>query len=167
MARFRLDTQWRCLLLCSILIMPVTTFAQRPSLTGINSRVLTLEEQDRSEGTQLVIESAVIAGTAIEIRGVNFDTGGEPEVLLGGLPVSVTSFGPYDVQVSLDAPLVAGSYALTVQTGPSRSQFDAFTITMGSTGPQGEPGPMGPRGFQGPAGIAGLRVLRTSTTVGP
>ena len=48
-----------------------------------------------------------------------------------------------------------GSYLLTVETGATRSQFDAFELTLGATGPVGPPGPPGEPGTNGEPGPAG------------
>jgi len=122
---------------------------------SLHARVQVLEGVDRAAGDQLIVDSVVVDNTDIDILGVNFDNGDSPRVEIGGFPVFVTSYGPSGIQVSLDGELAAGSYLLTVATGPDRAQFDAFTVTAGAVGPQGPQGPEGPAGPQGPPGVAG------------
>jgi len=132
--------------------------AQRISLNDLDARITTIEGEDRDAGAQLIIDSALASESMIEIRGINFDGGAPPQVSIGGEPLAVLSSSATDIQAALPAPLPPGSYSLTVQSGPGRDRFDAFTVTVGALGPEGAPGPggaPGQPGAQGPAGPAG------------
>ena len=126
-----------------------------PLQTRLEQRVSALEGADRNSAAQLIVDSVVVDGPSLAIRGVNFDNGRTPEVAIAGVPVPVSSYGPTEIDVSLDFELAARSYLLTVATGPLRHQFDAFTLTAGAVGPAGPVGAVGPAGAAGPQGSAG------------
>jgi hypothetical protein len=142
-------------------LLASTSWAAPPSqatatdLKRITARVTALEGANRAAAVQLIVDSVAIDGPSITIRGVNFDNGKTPEVAIAGVPVPVSSYGPTEIEVSLDFELAARSYLLTVATGPGRKQFDAFTVTVGSVGPVGADGAVGPAGADGPPGPQG------------
>lgn len=129
--------------------------AQRPSVVDLAERVSTLESSDRDATVQLIVDRVEMVDDTLEIHGVNFDNGTFATVTLGGEPISVELVEPTRIVAVPSAPLQPGSYALTVQTGDSRLQFDAFVLTAGASGPPGPIGETGPRGPAGPRGPVG------------
>lgn len=111
---------------------------------------------------------------SLTIRGVNF--GETPaHVFCETWMMTVLSWTPSEIVVSLPAALADGSYLLTVVTGKGPVDRDVFNFTLatvaetalgpqgpqgpagevGPQGPQGEPGPTGPPGPAGPQGEVG------------
>ena len=105
---------------------------------------------------QLVIQSVSIIddNSRLKIKGVNFAQLDELALVKLGselLPnVSVTD-GVIITLLPEHFINEGGSYMLTVQSAVSnsRSQFDAFEMTIGTVGPQGNPGAVGPQGNRG------------------
>jgi len=134
------------------------------------------------------------AAALMFIHGAGFATGDTPLVVLGELStktasgspatadLTVQSYGPTDIVVSLDHPLTSGiisaSYALKVKTYEKKrhdggcdadkhkegkhmkGSWASLDITIGAggsggQGPAGPPGPKGDTGSQGPPGVAG------------
>lgn len=165
------------------------------------------EREDDSRGDRsgavifrVDVEGDVGSNTAalMFIHGAGFATDDSPLVVLGELSTATTSgspatadltvqsYGPTDIVVSLDHPLASGiipaSYALKVKTfekkrhdgscdtGKHRegkhmkASWAALDITIGAggsggQGPAGPPGPQGPKGdtgAQGPQGPQGV-----------
>lgn len=84
----------------------------------------------------------------LTIKGVNFDNGAPPVVLLGNLgPLVVSSVSPTEIVAQCpggDCPV--GDYLLSVATGPAVRTYDAYELTIGAVGPQGATGPQGAPG---------------------
>jgi hypothetical protein len=92
------------------------------------------------------------------IHGRNFATasGIPPVVQFMGTGVGVVTYDASNVIISVPlAFLQAGSYLLTMSTGPSIEQNDSFNVTLGTQGPKGDPGPQGPPGPKGDKGDTG------------
>ncbi len=110
---------------------------------------------------QLVIDKVFVDGPNLTIEGVNFDNNlpQQPMVRIAGVGQSPVSFTGTTIEAQLIDPLMPdGNYMLTVETGPSRLQFDAFEFTLGATGPAGP---------QGPSGLLGVYSRRDVVTVQP
>jgi hypothetical protein len=124
--------------------------------------VLTHPVQARAQDAQnrLVITNVEVdyAQGQMFIYGRNFGTsdGSAPIVHLMEIGVTVKTYGPSTVVVTLPSVLQrAGSYLLTMSTGPNLAQNDSFEVTLGTAGPQGPQGQVGPVGPQGPKGDKG------------
>ena len=95
------------------------------------------------------------------IRGENFTSVNSPTVAINKTSAQVLSYTDTGVTVMTPPGLLPGTYLLTVQTGTSSAQFDAFNLTLGAAGPagaqgaQGLQGPAGPQGEPGPGGGEG------------
>ncbi len=108
---------------------------------------------------------------SMTIRGANF--GSTPaDVFFETSMMTVLSWTPSEIVISLPAAVADGSYLLTVVKGKSLSDRDVFHVSLvtvpapitgpagpqgaaGTQGPQGEPGPQGPVGPQGSQGDLG------------
>ena len=91
---------------------------------------------------------------AISVSGFNF---GEdvPAVDVGGIPLEVLSNSDAEILADIDCGVPPGDYLLVVTRGPSSTDYDAISLTLGAVGPQGEVGPQGPQGPQGEPGAEG------------
>jgi hypothetical protein len=123
---------------------------------------LTLPVQAQAQDTQnrLIITNVEVdyAQGQMFIYGRNFGTsdGSAPSVHLMEIGVQVKTYGPSTVVITLPPVLQrAGSYLLTMSTGPNVEQNDSFEVTLGVAGPQGPQGPVGPVGPVGPQGPKG------------
>jgi hypothetical protein len=88
----------------------------------------------------------------LHVEGMNFGT--DPTVTMDGFELGVLTNGPTTIIASMPA-MSAGTYLLTVSSGPATSQSDKFDVTIGAVGPMGPQGPAGPAGPAGPEGPAG------------
>ncbi|MDX2419223.1 MAG: hypothetical protein QNK19_17325 [Xanthomonadales bacterium] len=110
--------------------------------------------------SQLVVYQVLVDGSRLTIEGANFDNSlpVTPAVHIGGVQQSVFSHTADSIEVDLvDPHLPEGSYMLTVETGPTRLQFDAFEFSIGAVGPRGPQGPTGSKGDTGPQGPQGAQ----------
>jgi hypothetical protein len=99
-----------------------------------------------------VVNSSSSTSTTLTISGSNL-SGGTATVTLGAFaPLAVTSQTATQLVATLPAGVTAGSYALGVQIGSSKTNSTSSVATIGAVGPVG---PAGPAGAQGPAGAAG------------
>ena len=108
----------------------------------------------------MVVYQVLVDGSRLMIEGVNFDNNSPviPAVHIGGVQQSVFSHTTDSIEVDLvDPHLPDGSYMLTVETGSSRLQFDAFEFSVGAVGPRGPEGPTGSKGDMGPQGPQGAQ----------
>jgi hypothetical protein len=83
------------------------------------------ENPSSNSAKQLVISSAIVddfTGTALEIEGVNFDSGDYLLVTLGNKQLTVVGEEPELIE--------AGAYVLTVSTGTDATQFDADEVII-------------------------------------
>jgi hypothetical protein len=129
-----------------------------PGPVGPAADVSALEKEDRDLSVQLIVEHVSVDGVVLWIKGRHFDnsTSAPPVVRMGGVEQPLLSHTDTLILATLSDPEIAdGSYMLTVETGPTRLQFDAFEFTVGAIGPQGEPGERGPPGPPGPRGDLG------------
>ncbi|MET0402018.1 MAG: collagen-like protein [Cystobacter sp.] len=110
---------------------------------SLNPLVITQVELDRSTGL-------------LNIHGRNFGTG-TPSVTFADEPLLVRSSNDTRVLAELPANYheTRASYLLIVSVGPNTSQYDAFDVTLGATGPRGEKGDKGDTGAMGPQGPKG------------
>lgn len=138
--------------------------AERLSLSGLKTEIDELQQQDQDALTQLIVTAAIpdygddLGNPGqIVIEGLNFENGSFPAVMLNQIVLFVDFAS--DRTIITELPLLPpGSYMLTVETGSARSQFDAFEVTLGATGPAGpagEPGQDGAPGAPGPMGDPG------------
>ncbi|WPB80884.1 hypothetical protein KYC5002_17325 [Archangium violaceum] len=144
-------------------------------LTGVTTG-LTVQAQAQAQDTQarLVITNVEVdyVQGQLFIYGRNFNTptGAPPVVHLMEIEVNVKIYGPSTVVVALPPTLQrAGSYLLTMSTGPNVEQNDSFDVTLGTqgpkgdkgdkgdTGPKGDKGDTGPKGDKGDIGPQGLK----------
>jgi hypothetical protein len=121
---------------------------------------LSVPAQAQDLQTQLVITKVEVnyALSQMTIHGRNFATasGIPPVVQFMGTGVGVVTYDASNVTISVPlAFLDAGSYLLTMSTGPSIEQNDSFNVTLGTQGPKGDPGPQGSTGAQGSPGPKG------------
>ncbi|HZH18454.1 MAG TPA: hypothetical protein VE057_29165 [Archangium sp.] len=129
--------------------LPLSAHAQDTQ----NRLVITNVEVDSAQGQMF-------------IHGRNFGTltGVAPTVHLMEIGVDVKTYGPYTVVVALPPVLQrAGSYLLTLSTGPNVEQNDSFEVTLGAVGPQGPKGDKGDKGdtgAQGPVGATGAQGVK-------
>ncbi|HYO69718.1 MAG TPA: hypothetical protein VEU33_26940, partial [Archangium sp.] len=128
-------------------------------LTGVMAG-LTVSAQAQEPQNRLTITNVEVdyAQGQMFIYGHNFNTptGVPPTVHLMEIGVTVKTYGPSTVVVTLPSVLMrSGSYRLTMSTGSNVEQNDAFEMTMGAVGPQGPQGPQGPVGPMGPQGPKG------------
>lgn len=117
----------------------------------------TFAQRDTRPANQLLIVSASVDSTGrLNITGSNFGSV-TPTVKLNGTPLQVVSSPSPTSIVALMPfdPLVPGSYLLTVSIGPSATEFDAFSLTLGAVGPKGDKGAKGDQGLTGPKGDTG------------
>lgn len=101
------------------------------------------------------IDSAMVntvAGT-ITIQG-SFNSFHKPKVVLGGVALTVSSYGSSTIVASLGTVTAPGTYWLEVSDPAPTGPFD---VTVGGVGPQGPQGAQGPQGPQGPTGPPGSR----------
>lgn len=88
---------------------------------------------------------------SMTIRGVNF--GSTPaHVFCETSMMTVLSWTPEQIVVSMPAALPDGSYLLTVVKGNAQADRDVFNFSLA---PAPIPGPAGPQGPQGPQGETG------------
>ncbi len=162
-------------ILTTSLLLTVPAAQSRLSLSDVNNRVISLEQEDQDAGGgQLIVDAVVTgdgsAGSLIEITGVNFANGALPVVTLGGVELTgvVVGGGGTSITAILGQAYPEGTYSLTVETGDSRNQFDAAAVSIGLIGPEGPPGPPGSQGDPGPAGSDGTDGLAGAPgAVGP
>jgi hypothetical protein len=74
------------------------------------------------------------------------------DVRLADEPLDVISSGDTWLIADFDCATPPGDYLLTVRRGPSQTDFDALSLTIGAVGPPGPPGEPGPPGASGLAG---------------
>ncbi|WP_232537677.1 collagen-like protein [Cystobacter fuscus] len=121
--------------------------------------------QAQDTQTQLVITKVEVnyALSQMTIHGRNLATasGVPPVVQFMGTGVGVVTYDTSNVIISVPLSFLgAGSYLLTMSTGPNVEQNDSFDVTLGTQGPKGDPGPQGspgPKGDKGDTGAAGPR----------
>ena len=92
------------------------------------------ENPSSNSAKQLVISSAIVddfTGTALEIEGVNFDSGDYLLVTLGNKQLTVVGEEPELIEAGLPQDIEAGTYVLTVSTGIKTTQFDAYEVIIG------------------------------------
>ena len=109
----------------------------------------------------------VSAGRAV-IIGQEF--GGDPDVTLGGEPLTIETSDPSRITVILPPGLEPGTYLLGVASRRGNAQSDTFHLAVGAVGPagpkgdpglpgekgeKGDPGAPGPKGDPGERGIPG------------
>lgn len=115
-------------------------------------------QRDTRPANQLLIISATVdyGVGKMYISGLNFGTG-TPVVKLNGTPLQVLAPTPTYIIAMLPAQALAqpGSYLLTVSSGPSAIEFDAFSVTIGATGAKGDKGDKGDQGLTGAKGDTG------------
>jgi hypothetical protein len=110
-----------------------------------NRLVITNVEVDYTQGQMFIFG-----------RNFNTPTGSAPIVHFMEIGLDVKTYGPSTVVVVLPPMLQrAGSYLLTMSTGPNLEQNDSFDVTLGVVGPQGPKGDKGDTGLQGPQGEKG------------
>lgn len=152
------------------------TLAARLRMSSMNTRLgvlasvmagLTIPAQVQAQDTQtrLVITNVEVdyAQGQMFIYGRNFNTptGAPPFVHIMEIGVDVKIYGPSTVVVALPPMLQrAGSYLLTMSTGPNVEQNDSFDMTLGTQGPPGPQGPKGDTGQQGPPGPGATVLVR-------
>ena len=105
-----------------------------------------------------IINSSSSTTNTITINGSNL-SGGTAFVTLGSYPaLTVTSQTATQLVANLPTGVSAGSYALNVQIGSSKTNSTSSVATIGAVGPAGPTGaqgPVGPTGATGPAGAQG------------
>lgn len=107
--------------------------------------------------------------TGLVISGSSFGST-TPVVELQGVSLAVSSSTDTQIQTSLPAGLVPGTYLLTVARG---NKSDTFNVAIGEEGPvgpqgpQGATGPQGPMGPQGPPGPQGPGSVTSVNATGP
>jgi hypothetical protein len=99
-----------------------------------------------------IINSSSSSTATITISGSNL-SGGTASVVLGSYaPLAVTSQTATQLVATLPSGVGAGSYALSVQIGNSKTNSASSIATIGAIGPTGA---AGPAGAQGPVGATG------------
>lgn len=95
-------------------------------------------EPAQANGNQLVITGAVpnLEDSILTIVGANFGTN-EPDVQLGGAPLTVQTFSPTEIVADLP-PIAPGTYLLKVKRGNGKKKRDEFFLSIGAGGPQGD-----------------------------
>jgi hypothetical protein len=86
----------------------------------------------------------------LTIQGVGFNTLLKPVVLFGSTTLPVVSYNASTVVATLPANVASGTYGLELNS--LFFNCENFSITIGTTGPQGLTGATGP---QGPTGAMG------------
>lgn len=144
------------------LAAPLRMLSMTTSLGVLTSLMtgLSVPAQAQEPQTQLVITKveANYVASQLVIHGQNLATasGVPPIVQFMGKGVGVVAYDAADVTISVPlAFLGAGSYLLTMSTGPNVEQNDSFEVTLGTQGPKGDPGPQGLTGPQGSSGLKG------------
>lgn len=160
------------LALCLFGLTLATAVQARVSSTELANRISDLEAADQDAGPQLVVDGLLAedlsANALVTVLGVNLDNGALPLVTLGGISLSnvVVAMDGLSLSATLPQDFSLGSYNLTVQTGPARTQFDAAMLSFAVTGPAGEPGATGPAGPRGPAESDNQTLSLTGATLG-
>ena len=121
---------------------------------------------EKPKPSDLFITSAIVDHTVspctIEILGQNL--GPDPVVMIEDTPVTVNTSS--DTMIVGEFPCVAaGDYLLTVESGPTKKDYDAIILTIGAVGPVGPEGPQGPKGDKGDRGDQGIQGIQGE--VGP
>jgi len=120
------------------------------------------------DGMQVIEVFIDLKTDLIMIRGDSFDNGSTPIVTLGGEAVRVRSYDAQTIEGIVPTSIGSGDHRLTVSTGSSDTQNDAYDLTIGLIGPAGPEGPPGPKGDPGPQGSQGIQGLTgASGTTGP
>jgi hypothetical protein len=92
------------------------------------------ENPSSNSAKQLVISSVIVddfTGTALEIEGVNFDSGDYLLVTLGNKQLTVVGEEPELIETGLPQDIETGAYVLTVSTGTDATQIDAYEVVIG------------------------------------
>lgn len=113
---------------------------------------------DKDPPPQLVVTSVTSTPDGppclLTLKGRNFGDG-PLEIVLGEAPMRLIDRSGTWAIAELDCSTEAGDHLLAVARGPSNTDRDVLSLTIGAVGPQGPEGPMGPVGPLGPAGPTG------------
>ena len=128
-----------------VLLLTVQT---GPNLTDYDSYTIILGDVDPSgqvSFNQLVVRSLRVEMRSgdpwLIIQGHNFDNGTLPTVYLGDLLLPVTGYSSAQLEAVLpDTAALAEGAILTVQSGPSFENYDAYDLNIGDDGSQVPPG---------------------------
>lgn len=102
-----------------------------------------------------IVLSSIAGSSTLTINGTNL-SGGTAIVSLGGsAALPVQSQTATQLIVTLPGGLAAGTYALSVQIGSSKSNATSTIAMIGAVGPVGPAGPQGPAGPTGATGPTG------------
>ena len=141
---------WKCLWM-GLLFLLVICFSAQPALAA--------KYANTPSGQDLQIKEVQVGfektSTTFYIYGVNFNNGDWPVLSLGEYNPEVLSVSPISIIAELNVTDLAGDYLLTVMTGSSVHQFDAYNLTIGAVGPQGPQGEQGIQGLTGQQGPEG------------
>jgi hypothetical protein len=97
-----------------------------------------------AQPSQLLITEVFVDTPGVDqltINGVDFDSGGSPNVTLGedsGTHAVVPNPTATEIIVDLPEDLPAGDYRLTVTTGGGTGRTDSYDLTIPATDPTGE-----------------------------
>lgn len=145
----------------AMLVLAPQLQAARLSISDLDNEINELQQQDQNVLSQLIVTAAIPDygdefgnPGQIVIEGLNFQNGSFPAVKLNQIVLFVDFVSDGTIITELPV-LPPGSYMLTVETGTARSQFDAFELTLGATGPVGPAGPPGDPGQDGAQGVPG------------
>ncbi len=113
-------------------------------LGGLGLVMLAFGQAATAQPAQLLIMEVFVDTPGVgqlTIKGVDFDSGGFPNVTLGedpGTLVVVPDPAATEIIVDLPEDLPAGDYLLTVTTGGGPGRTDSYDLTIPATGPTGE-----------------------------
>lgn len=145
----------------AMLVLAPQLQAARLSISDLDNEINELQQQDQDVLSQLIVTAAIPDygdefgnPGQIVIEGLNFQNGSFLAVKLNQIVLFVDFVSDGTIITELPV-LPPGSYMLTVETGTARSQFDAFELTLGATGPVGPAGPPGEPGQDGAQGVPG------------
>jgi len=99
------------------------------------------ENPSSNSAKQVVISSAIVddfTGTALEIEGVNFNSGDYLLVTLGNKQLTVVGEEAELIEAELPQDIEAGAYVLTVSTGTDATKIDAYEVVIGEVEPTEE-----------------------------
>lgn len=113
---------------------------------------------DKDPPPQLVVTSAIADFEAmpclLTLRGRKFGDD-ELRVLLGETELVVSAHADTWALAEFDCATEPGDYLLAAWRGPSNTDRDILSLTLGAVGPVGPEGPVGPQGEVGPLGPEG------------
>ncbi len=137
------------------------------SLSALIGGCSTPAHAEKAPPPQLVVTSVAsdfdAAPCLMTLRGREFGDD-QLDLRLGEEALLLVDHGDTWAIAEFDCATEPGDYLLAVWRGPSNTDRDVLSLTIGAVGPEGPTGPEGPAGAQGPegspgpAGVAGLEI---------